>query len=51
MAMASRAALIRSPLVSSMSSSRGAGIGETCSARSISSSVVSPIAEITTTTS
>ena len=51
MAMASRAALIRSPAVSSMSSSRGGGSGETCSARSISSSVVSPIAEMTTTTS
>ncbi len=51
MAMASSAALIRSPAVSSMSSSRGGGSGETCSARSISSSVVSPIAEMTTTTS
>ena len=51
MAMASRAALIRSPAVSSMSSSRGRGFGETSRARSINSSVVSPIAEITTTTS
>ena len=50
-AMASSAALIRSPAVSSMSSSRGGGSGETCRARSISSSVVSPIAEMTTTTS
>ena len=50
-AIASSAALIRSPAVSSMSSSRGGGSGETWRARSISSSVVSPIAEITTTTS
>ena len=50
-AMASSAALIRSPAVSSMSSSRGGGCGETWRARSISSSVVSPIAEMTTTTS
>ena len=50
-AIASSAIEIRSPAVSSMSSSRGGGIGETCSARSISSSVVSPIAETTTTTS
>ncbi len=50
-AIASRAALIRSPAVSSMSSSRGRGCGDTCSARSINSSVVSPMAEITTTTS
>ncbi len=50
-AIASSAALIRSPAVSSMSSSRGAGCGDTCRARSISSSVVSPIAEMTTTTS
>src|SRR5215211_950275 len=34
-----------------MSSSRGGGSGETCWARSISSSVVSPMAEMTTTTS
>src|SRR6188768_413254 len=50
-AIASSAIEIRSPAVSSMSSSRGAGSGETCSARSISSSVVSPIADTTTTTS
>ena len=50
-AIASSAIEIRSPAVSSMSSSRGGGSGETCSARSISSSVVSPIAETTTTTS
>ncbi len=49
-AMASNAMEIRSPAVSSMSNSRPAGIGDTCSARSISSSVVSPIAETTTTT-
>ena len=51
MAIASRAADIRSPAVSSMSSSRGGGIGETCWARSSSSSVVSPMAEMTMTTS
>src|SRR6476619_3817639 len=51
MAMASSAALIRSPAVNSMSSSRGGGSGDTRRARSISSSVVSHIAEITTTTS
>src|SRR6478672_3224357 len=50
-AIASSAIEMRSPAVSSMSSSRPAGSGETCSARSISSSVVSPIAETTTTTS
>ena len=50
-AIASSAALIRSPAVSSMSSSRGRGCGDTCNARSINSSVVSPIAEMTTTTS
>src|SRR6476619_1762415 len=50
-AIASSAIEIRSPAVSSMSSSRGTGSGETCSARSISSSVVSPIADTTTTTS
>ena len=50
-AIASSAIEIRSPAVSSMSSSRAAGVGLTCSARSISSSVVSPIAETTTTTS
>ena len=50
-AIASSAIEIRSPAVSSMSSSRGGGSGVTCSARSRSSSVVSPIAETTTTTS
>ena len=50
-AIASSAIEMRSPAVSSMSSSRPAGSGETCWARSISSSVVSPIAETTTTTS
>ena len=49
--MASSAIEIRSPAVSSMSSSRPGGSGDTCWARSISSSVVSPIAETTTTTS
>ncbi len=51
MAIASSAIEMRSPAVSSMSSSRPAGSGDTCSARSISSSVVSPIADTTTTTS
>src|SRR6478609_8067779 len=51
MAMATSALEMRSPEVSSMSSSRAGGDGETCWARSISSSVVSPIAETTTTTS
>ena len=50
-AMASSALEMRSPEVSSMSSSRGGGLGWTASARSVSSSVVSPIAEATTTTS
>ena len=50
-AIASSAIEIRSPAVRSMSSSRGGGSGVTCSARSRSSSVVSPIAETTTTTS
>ena len=50
-AIASSAIEIRSPAVSSMSSSRGGGVGLTCSARSRSSSVLSPIAETTTTTS
>src|SRR3954451_22197482 len=49
--MARSAIEIRSPPVSSMSSSRGCGSGVTCSARSMSSSVVSPMAETTTTTS
>ena len=50
-AMASSAIEIRSPAVSSMSSSRGGGSGVTCCARSRSSSVESPIADTTTTTS
>ncbi len=41
---------MRSPTEISMSSSRGSGRVETRCARSISSSVVSPIAEITATT-
>ena len=45
MAIASSAIEIRSPAVSSMSSSRPGGSGLTCCARSSSSSVVSPIAE------
>ena len=49
--MASSAMEIRSPAVSSMSSSRPGGSGLTWLARSSSSSVVSPIAETTTTTS
>ena len=48
-AIASSAIEMRSPAVSSMSSSRGDGSGDTCWARSSSSSVVSPIAETTTT--
>ena len=49
-AMASSAIEIRSPAVSSMSSSRPGGSGLTWLARSRSSSVVSPMAETTTTT-
>ncbi len=49
--MATRAIEMRSPAVSSMSSSRAGGSGDTCSASSSSSSVESPIAETTTTTS
>ena len=49
-AIASSAIEIRSPAVSSMSSSRPGGTGLTRLARSISSSVESPIAETTTTT-
>ena len=49
-AMASSAIEIRSPAVSSMSSSRAGGSGLTWLARSISSSVESPIADTTTTT-
>ena len=51
MAMATRAMEIRSPAVRSMSISRAGGRGLTSSARSSSSSVVSPIAETTTHTS
>ena len=51
MAIATSALEIRSPAVSSMSISRGGGAGDTCSARSSRSSVVSPMAETTTTTS
>ena len=51
MAMASSAIEMRSPAVSSMSSSRPGGSGLTCWARSTSSSVVSPMADTTTTTS
>src|SRR5438270_10777437 len=51
MAMASSAMLIRSPAVSSMSSSRPGGSSVIWAAWSSSSSVVSPIAETTTTTS
>jgi hypothetical protein len=50
-AIASSAIEMRSPAVSSMSSSRPAGTGLTCEARSSSSSVVSPMADTTTTTS
>src|SRR3984885_14481380 len=49
-AIASSAIEIRSPEVSSMSSSRPGGAGVTWLARSFSSSVVSPIADTTTTT-
>lgn len=51
MAIATSALEIRSPAVSSMSISRGGGAGDTWRARSSRSSVVSPIAETTTTTS
>ena len=50
-AIASSAIEIRSPAVSSMSSSRPGGSGETSCASSSSSSVLSPIADTTTTTS
>src|SRR5580658_9574464 len=50
MAIASSAIEIRSPAVSSMSSSRAGGSGLTWPARSMSSSVESPIADTTTTT-
>src|SRR5215469_3715033 len=49
-AIASSAIEIRSPAVSSMSSSRPGGAGLTWFARSRSSSVVSPMADTTTTT-
>src|SRR5438132_10322861 len=42
---------IRSPADSNMSSSRRSGLAETCFARARSSSVVSPMADTTTTTS
>src|SRR6266511_1675594 len=51
MAIASSAMEMRSPAVSSMSSSRGGGSVETRLASAIRSSVESPIAETTTTTS
>ena len=51
MAIATSAFEMRSPEVSSMSISRAGGAGHTWFARSSSSSVVSPIAETTTTTS
>ena len=50
-AIDSSAIEIRSPAVSSMSSSRRFGFGETCFASPRRSSVVSPIAETTTTRS
>ncbi len=49
--MASSDIAIRSPAVSSMSISRGSGTGVICVASETSSSVVSPMAETTTTTS
>ena len=50
-AIASTAIEMRSPAVSSMSSSRAGGVRATCSARAMRSSVVSPIADTMTTTS
>jgi hypothetical protein len=50
-AIESSAMEIRSPAVSSMSSSRRAGASVTCRANCSSSSVVSPMAETTTTSS
>ena len=47
-AIASSAMATRSPVVSSMSSSRRLGSAETCRARRSSSSVVWPMAETTT---
>ena len=49
-AIARSAIEIRSPAVSNISNSRPVGIGVICFAKSINSSVVSPIAETTTTT-
>ena len=49
-AIAHSAQEIRSPVESSMSISRGSGVGETSSAIAISSSVVLPRAESTATT-
>ena len=49
-AIAHSAHEIRSPVDSSMSISRGSGVGETSSAEAISSSVVLPRAESTATT-
>jgi hypothetical protein len=51
MAIESSAIEMRSPAVRSMSSSRRSGLGETCLARARRSSVASPIADTTTTTS
>ena len=51
MAIESSAIEMRSPAESSMSSSRRSGLAETCFAMPSRSSVVSPIAETTTTTS
>ena len=51
MAMASSDIEMRSPAVSSMSISRGGGSGETLLASAIRSSVESPMADTTTTTS
>ena len=50
MAMATRAAEMRSPVESSMSISRSGGFSEISRASAISSSVVSPRAETTATT-
>ena len=50
MAMAQSAAVMRSPVESSMSISRGCGWGETSRASAPSWSVVCPIAETTPTT-
>jgi hypothetical protein len=49
-AIAHSAHEMRSPVESSMSSSRGSGVEETSSAEAISSSVVLPRAESTATT-